>query len=334
VAVGLASYRSLRHHHNVHTLRHTRSLMDPPRSALHSSCNRMGRLLESQVKIFKIETTLNNDTFPAALGFLNRRESEWTVKDRAMARVVAQATAAMPPAQARAVFQRTRAPYALTGVFAGATEPVHARALESLYSQQAVPVRGQSDVLSVGIPYVGPYNVNSIMNPILVYCMGLGYFFNMYRGMPLVRRGGVLIMTHPCREEFHPVHHPSYIDFYEQVLSETRDPERIEAEYEERFASDAWYRQLYRRSHAYHGVHPFYMWFWGAHALEHLGDVVVVGGDRAVCERLGFRSASTLDDALEMATQTVGPHPSVTHLHCPPLFVCDVEPGGFETGVP
>ena len=30
----------------------------PPRSALHSSCNRMGRLLESQVKVFKIETTL------------------------------------------------------------------------------------------------------------------------------------------------------------------------------------------------------------------------------------------------------------------------------------
>ncbi|MDB5113714.1 MAG: hypothetical protein JWL78_784 [Chloroflexi bacterium] len=334
VAVGLAPYRSLRHHHNVHTLRHTRSLMDPPRSALHRSCTRMGRLLETQVKVFKIETTLNNDTFPAALGFLNRRESEWTVKDRAMARVVARATASMPPAQARAVFQRTRAPYALTGVFAGATEPVHARALESLYRQQAVPVRGQSDVLSVGIPYVGPYNVNSIMNPVLVYCMGLGYFFNLYRGMPLVRRGGVLIMTHPCREEFHPVHHPSYIDFYEQVLSETRDPERIEVEYEERFASDAWYRQLYRRSHAYHGVHPFYMWYWGAHALEHLGDVVVVGGDRGVCERLGFRAASTLDDALEMATQTVGQHPSVTHLHCPPLFVCDVEAGGFEAGAP
>ncbi len=72
VAVGLGSYRSLRHHHNVHTLRHTRSLMDPPRSALHSSCNRMGRLLEQHLKVFKIETTLNNDTFPAALGFLNR----------------------------------------------------------------------------------------------------------------------------------------------------------------------------------------------------------------------------------------------------------------------
>jgi hypothetical protein len=334
VAVGLAPYRSLRHHHNVHTLRHTRSLMDPPHSALHTSCDRMGHLLEQHVKVFKIETTLNNDTFPAALGFLNRREADWSTRDRAAARVFSRVSAAMPPAQARAAFHRTRSPYALTSIHAGATDAVHRRTLEALYRQQAVPVRGQSDVLTVGIPYVGPYNVNSIMNPILVFCMGLGYFFNMYRGVPLVRRGGVLIMTHPCRDEFHPVHHPSYIDFFEQVLATTRDPERIESEFEERFANDTWYRQLYRKSHAYHGVHPFYMWYWGVHALDHLGDVIVVGGDRAVCQRLGFRAASTLDDALEMATQTVGAHPSVTHLHAPPLFVCDVEPGEFENGVP
>src|SRR5579864_1948695 len=36
VATGLASYASLRHHHNVHTLMHSRSYMDPRTSALHS----------------------------------------------------------------------------------------------------------------------------------------------------------------------------------------------------------------------------------------------------------------------------------------------------------
>ena len=78
----------------------------------------------------------------------------------------------------------------------------------------------------MGLPYICPYNVNSIMNPILVMCLGLGYFFNLYRGKPLVREGGVVIMTHPTPWEFHPVHHPSYIDFFEQVLSETTDPVR------------------------------------------------------------------------------------------------------------
>ena len=70
------------------------------------------------------------------------------------------------------------------------------------------------------------------MNPILVMCTGLGYFFNLYRGKPLVREGGVVIMSHPTPWEFHPVHHPSYIDFFEQVLAETTDPVEIEAKYE------------------------------------------------------------------------------------------------------
>src|ERR671916_1674324 len=41
-ATGLASYRSLRHHHNVRTMQHSRSFMDQHRSELHSSNWRMG----------------------------------------------------------------------------------------------------------------------------------------------------------------------------------------------------------------------------------------------------------------------------------------------------
>ena len=81
----------------------------------------------------------------------------------------------------------------------------------------------------------------------------------------------MLILSHPTPWEFHPVHHPSYIDFFEQVLAETTDPLEIESKYEEQFAYDEWYRHLYRTSYAYHGVHPFYMWYWGSHALQHLG---------------------------------------------------------------
>ena len=96
----------------------------------------------------------------------------------------------------------------------------------------------------------------------------------MYRGKPLVREGGVVIMTHPTDPEFHPVHHPSYIDFYEQVLAQTTDPAEIEARYEKQFAEDEWYRHLYRTGNAYHGVHPFYAWYWGAHGQQHAAQVV------------------------------------------------------------
>ena len=98
----------------------------------------------------------------------------------------------------------------------------------------------------------------------------------------------------------------------------------IRDRYEKQFAEDEWYRHLYRTSHAYHGVHPFYMWYWGAHALEHLGDVIFVGGNRKTTQRMGFRAATTLADALEMAKDTVGSSPSITYQHAPPLALADV----------
>jgi hypothetical protein len=324
VPVGLGSYRSIRPHHNVTTMRHSRSYMDPGRSALHESCGRMGRLLAEQLPIFTVETTMNNDTFPAPFDFMNKREWEWSVKDQATYLGARKANDRAPGRMRREVFRRIEAPYRITGVNAGETEAVHKETLASVHRQQLVEVEGQSDVLVVGLPYICPYNVNSIMNPILVMCLGLGYFFNMYVGKPLVRRGGAMILFHPVPWEFHQVHHPSYVDFFEEVLAETTDPAEIEAKFEEQYATDPWYVHLYRTSYAYHGVHPFYMWYWGAHALEHLGDVIFVGGDRKSVRRMGFRSASTFQDALEMAGETVGSSPSVTYLHSPPLTLAEV----------
>jgi hypothetical protein len=80
-ATGLASYRSLRHHHNVKTMRHSTSFMDQHRSELHSSNWRMGDVIrKSGLKIFQIETTLNNDTFPKPFDFLQKREWEWGMR--------------------------------------------------------------------------------------------------------------------------------------------------------------------------------------------------------------------------------------------------------------
>jgi hypothetical protein len=325
VATGLASYRSLRHHHNPRTMQHSRSFMDAPASELHSANWRMGRhIAASGVKVFQIETTLNTDTFPPAFAFLQKREWEWTLRDRATYTATAAALDRTPAKVARGIFQSIRSPHALRSVQAGEVEAVHAVTTANVWEQQGVVVEGQADILTLGLPYICPYNVNSIMNPILVACLGLGYFFNLYRGKPLVRQGGVLIMRHPTPPAFHPAHHPSYIDFYEQVLTETTDPVEMAKTAEESFATDPWYVHLYRTGHAYHGVHPFYMWYWCAHALQHLGRVIVVGGDPGAVRRLGFTPASTLADALEIAADVVGPSPTLTHFHTPPVMLADV----------
>jgi hypothetical protein len=325
VPIGLGTYASLRAHHTVHALRHSRSFMDPHKSELHHSARRQGEIVEAAVPIFHIETTLNNDMFGEPLRFLAKPEARWTAREQGLFAALKRSTDRLPAKARRAAFQRQLAPYAVTGVTAGAVDPVHAVSLERCALQQAVRVQGQADVVTAGLPYIGPYNVNSVMNPVLVMCLGLGYFFNLYQGVPLVREGGVMIFTHPVAREFHPVHHPSYVDFFEEVLEETTDPAEIERRFERAYAEDEWYRHLYRTSYAYHGVHPFYMWYWGAHALEHLGEVIFVGGDPATCRRMGFRRADTLRDALEMAEQVVGRDPTVTHFHCPPLFYCEVE---------
>ena len=53
---------------------------------------------------------------------------------------------------------------------------------------------------------VMPYSVHSVMNPILVFAMGLGYMFNFYRGQPLVKRQ-LSYFVHPLENKFDAVHH-------------------------------------------------------------------------------------------------------------------------------
>ncbi|MCA1691790.1 MAG: nickel-dependent lactate racemase, partial [Actinobacteria bacterium] len=174
LGTGLTTYRSLRHHHNVHTLQHSRSVMDQTRSELHSSNWRMGRLMaESGIKVFQIETTLNTDTFPKPFAFLQKREWEWSAIDRGSYLATKKALDRTPTSLARPIFQGIKSPHAMTGVNAGEVEAVHAATTETVYRQQLVPVEGQADVLTLGLPYICPYNVNSVMNPILVMCLGL-----------------------------------------------------------------------------------------------------------------------------------------------------------------
>src|ERR687897_3234271 len=293
VHTGLSPYSSIRHHHTPDTLSNTRSLMDPPNSAMHGSINRMGELFDEHVKVFHIETTLNNAAFPAVFDFMAKQEHEWSAVTKANFLANHKATSVAPRGVSRRIFQSIKAPHRMTSVQAGATESVHAETLRNNYEQMVVPVEGQADVLLLGVPYLGPYNVNSIMNPLLVYNMLLGYLFNLYRGRPLVREGGVLIGTHPMPEDFNKLHHPSYIDLWNEAFPETHDIREISERYEKRYAYDPWYRTLYRNSYAYHGAHPFTVLYWAAHALDHLGDAILVGGNPETTKRMGLGRADT-----------------------------------------
>src|SRR5205823_4773625 len=133
------------------------------------------------------------------------------------------------------------------------------------------------------------------------------------RGIPLVKKGGTLILTHPCMDEFDPVQHPSYIEFFHRLLPETTDAMELHHKYEREFAQNPSYVHLYRKGNAYHGAHPFYMWYWGENGRAHLGQVIAVGTENQhVPKLLGWERADTLAEAIDMARGRQGrpPHAS------------------------
>ena len=325
VGVGLCGYETLQSHHNPETLNKSWSFMDPDSSELASRVNRIGKIVDQHLNIFTIETTVNNRMYGRSLEFLAKNEDEWSTADELAFRGLKWTLDKMPRAARRAFMHKNPAPYGVTGVFAGATEAVHPKTIESCYRQYSVPVQGDCDVLVTGIPYLCPYNANSIMNPLLVHCTALGYFFNMYRGKPLLKKGGVLIISHPLYDEFHPDHHPSYIEFFHRLLPQTRDSRVLESRYEKEFARDPAYIQMYRHGHAYHGVHAFYMWYWGEAGKNHVGKVICVGAEnQRVAEILGWDTAPTVDEALGEARAFLGKSPEITLLHHPPIVIPDV----------
>jgi hypothetical protein len=326
VSVGLCDYATLQAHHTPQTILASNSYFDHTRSAMNHSCDRIMEVVNRHLKVFHIETVLNNRMFEPTMAFFTKNEDRWTGVDRAMFEATRRGLGMLPRAARRKVLFAIPAPYQMIAAHAGATLPTHAKTLAYCYAQYCTPLQGQSDVVVYGIPFVCPYNVNSILNPILVQVMALGYFHNMYRGMPVVKKNGVLIITHPLYNEFDPRHHPSYIEFFNRILPETRDSMELQRKYEEQFAHDPDYIRMYRTGNAYHGVHPFYMWYWGENGRAHTGKVIVVGAEsRRAAQIMGWETAQNMKEALEMAESHVGRKPSVTMMHFAPILMADVE---------
>ncbi len=310
VAVGLCGYKSLQAHHNPRVMRACHSYMDPAKSELNNSVERMGKIANQHLNV---------------LDFLAKNEDDLTGKERAMQKGLLAVLKRTPQPARQAIFDKFPAPYGVTGVHAGETEAVHAKTLDKCFEQYCVPFEGQVDVLVSGVPFISPYNVHAVRNPLLVQVMAQGYLFNLYRGAPLVKKGGTLIITHPCTDKFDHEQHAPYIDFVHRLLPETRDAMELHKRYEQKFARDPAFIQMYRTGHAYHPVHPFYMWYWGEAGRQHLGRVIVVGADNEYIPKLlGYETAPSMDEALYRAKNGEARSLDIACLHVAPMLMADV----------
>jgi len=82
VGVGLCGYESLKAHHTPKAIVQSDSFMDPKKSALNHSVERIGRVCDQHMKVFHIETVLNNRMFEGPMSFLMKNEDDFTESDR------------------------------------------------------------------------------------------------------------------------------------------------------------------------------------------------------------------------------------------------------------
>jgi len=148
---------------------------------------------------------------------------------------------------------------------------VHEQTIARNFDQYCVPIDGQADVLVTGIPFISPYNVHAFLNPLLVQVLAQGYLFNMYRNAPLVKKGGTLIITHPCTDKFDATSStPLTSTSCTACCRRLAIPKTLRNKYEEKFAQDPAFIQMFRTGYAYHPAHPFFMWYWGENGRQHL----------------------------------------------------------------
>ncbi|MBO0810493.1 MAG: DUF2088 domain-containing protein [Microlunatus sp.] len=272
------------------------------------------------VPVFAVEAVLDNNNYPPGLEFLGAREWEWSFKAQAKLLALRRATA-LPARYSRLVNDRLESGYRVTQVTAGAPDQVAAASRSRVLAQQQVEVSGQADVLVLGVPATTAYSVGSVTDPVLAAWHALGVGYHSVTGQPLVRPGGAVIVYHPLAPDFSTLQHPATIDFFADVLPTTTDAAELADRFEAKYADDPWYSQLYRSSQAFHGLLPFQLWYQLAPAVAQTGDVVFVGADRKSADRLGFRAASTLADALEITSATVGRTPRIRYLRTPPALL-------------
>jgi hypothetical protein len=324
IIVGLGSYKTIIPHHSPEVLKEA-SYMDPAVSQLHRIIWEMGKAIKDKVNVFTIEMVLNNNFFSGVfeklyhpLGENNKKPAYWRRSTLSLFRI-------MPKFIKSYNRKKIKAGYKLIGVYAGDIEEVHVETLKLVKKQFMVPINKQYDILIYGVPNVTPYNVGSEMNPLLLHALTSGYLYNMYNGKSPLKKGGYLILSNPAYEKFDLKQHPSYKDFYYDILSKKPDIYDLK-DLENKYLQNEEYLRKYRTSYAYHGLHAPIVYYWGVLGLNNIGKVVVAGAkNKNTLKILGYEYAKNLDEAIDISKKQFGENCSIAYFCIPPIFIAELK---------
>jgi hypothetical protein len=175
----------------------------------------------------------------------------------------------------------------------GALAAITGTAVENL----RVPVTSQVDVLVAGTP-VASALLSS--NPLQMQGELLGWLCG--GGVPLVKRGGTLIVTHPFTDAFDHQRDAAHYDFVHRLLTKTQDTAVLRERHEAQFVRDPALLSMHAQGKALHPARAFFDWCRGEPARRHLGRLIAVGADNEYMpQRLGFETAASIEEALYRA---------------------------------
>jgi len=328
IMVGLGSWRSIRHHHNPDFWNGKDSVMDPEHHQMHRVLKEMGAVVKKKYNIFQIESVVNNRTWPwpldSLLSYINsgRRSSLPGPITRTMFNM-----ASLSPTYIKRIVRNSlRSSYGLLAVNAGNIDLIHPETLKIVDDQQNVKLEEPVDVAILGIPNLSPYSAFSILNPILLRSLVLGYLGGLYRNKPFVKKGGLIVAYNPGIEKFNLMHHPSYKDFWDKDLKDHMDPEKCWNDLAEVYATNPEYVRKYRNEYAYHGTHGLINWIWSGMALRQLNGVILAGAkEPETARKIGFIPSPSFATALSLARDMAGKDARMAYLAIPPLFAIDIE---------
>lgn len=274
-------------------------------------------LIATKVPHFALTAVLGQPLLGSALSFIGRREWEWRLPDQLAYAAARQFVSALPKQGPQKLFGTPRADYAITDMIGGDPATVRRQAREAWAAANSVEVTGQADVLAMSVWGSSFDHGNPVGSPVNAAASALVTQAGSHAGVPLVRDGGVIIARHPLLRNFSNRTQSASADFFATVLTESLDPAEIAERHEPAAMADPWYVTLYQQHFAQHPLQVFHTWYGIREAAERLADVIWVGADRRSAAVLGHRAATTFADALEIASNTVGSRPAITHLHGP-----------------
>ncbi|MCH8207150.1 MAG: DUF2088 domain-containing protein [Chloroflexi bacterium] len=287
-AVGLGTFRSIRHHHRPWPDAAGHSVDDPKSSAFKKLVWEQGALIQKALeergrRLFTIETVYDNGEPQKDLIAIN---------------------AGHP-----------------TEVHPHTLRAIDEQLVVDVEGQSDILIAGIANRAEC-------YSKFSIINPILVANQAMANTVMQFQQMPIVREGGIAILAHPLTAQFDKRRFAPYVEFFEELMAQELDPYWLWENYVEDFAHRPEYVYGYRYAHAYHGSHPFFMWNSTAVPRQYLSKIYFAGvKDRSAARRCGFEAFPTVEDAIEAAEAELGSDASITLMQRPPQFIPRVSAG-------